>query len=610
MERPRRFPQGRRAQAKQTTPLTPAGVGATRVKILRESRESQGQGILGDMRYPLRSLSPLALLLVAAPLAAAQEVLYSIDGDSPDERFGLAVSGVGDLNSDGHDDFIVGACQDSTNGNQAGEVRVFSGVDGSLMFRVLGESSGDFFGNAVSGAGDVNADGTPDFIVGAIWDANSTGNFAGSASVFSGVDGSLIHKFEGGENDFFGTRVSGVGDVNSDGHADVVVGAVQWLVTIGKGYAEVFSGADGSVLYTLTGLAVGDQFGYYVDDVGDMDSDGIGDIAVGAWQADVAGIQSGQAFVFSGVDGTEIHRFSTQAGDALGCSVGGAGDVDNDSIPDIIVGASGADDNGNYSGAAYVYSGATGALIHSFAGRSEGDQFGNCVSGAGDVDGDGTPDLLVGGINDDYAGTDGGAATIFSGATGDVLAYLPASAGGESMGSNVQEAGDVDNDGLGDFLVGAMRAGVGDPGRAVLYAGRACAAFNYCEGLVNSTGSRADISWSGSTSHLANALTLSASGLPSNQLGLFFYGPNQIQIAFGNGLRCVGGAVFRLNPPQQISPFGDISRNVDFNAAPMSSGTGLVLPGSRWNFQFWYRDPIAGGANFNLSNGLTAPICP
>jgi hypothetical protein len=72
----------------------------------------------------------------------------------------------------------------------------------------------------------------------------------------------------------------------------------------------------------------------------------------------------------------------------------------------------------------------------------------------------------------------------------------------------------------------------------------------------------------------------------------------------------VGGAVFRLNPPQQISPFGDISRNVDFNAAPMSSGTGLVLPGSRWNFQFWYRDPIAGGANFNLSNGLTAPICP
>ena len=226
------------------------------------------------------------------------------------------------------------------------------------------------------------------------------------------------------------------------------------------------------------------------------------------------------------------------------------------------------------------------------------------------MDGDGTPDLLVGAINDDYAGIYGGAATIFSGATGDVLAYLPASEAGGSMGSNVQEAGAVDHDGLGAFLVGAMRAGVGEPGLAVLYAGRSCAAFNYCEGLVNSTGSRGDISWSGSTSHSANALTLSASGLPSNQLGLFFYGPNQIQIAFGNGLRCVGGGVFRINPPQQTSSLGDISRNVDFNAAPMSSGAGLVVPGSRWNFQFWYRDPTAGGANFNLSTGLTAPICP
>jgi len=120
-----------------------------------------------------RSVTTSLFALAAVSTAPAQEVLYSIDGDSPDERFGLAVSGVGDLDDDGFDEFIVGAPQDSTNGNQAGEVRVFSGVDGSLMFRILGPSPGAFFGNAVSSAGDVNNDGTPDFVVGAVWEVTA-----------------------------------------------------------------------------------------------------------------------------------------------------------------------------------------------------------------------------------------------------------------------------------------------------------------------------------------------------------------------------------------------------------------------------------------------------
>ncbi len=546
--------------------------------------------------------------LATLPSAMAQEALYSIDGDSPDERFGLAVSGAGDLNADGFDEFIVGAPQDSTNGNQAGEVRVFSGVDGSLMFRILGESSGDFFGNSVSSAGDVNNDGTPDFIVGAVWETTDAGDFTGTASIFSGVDGSRIHKVEGGAGDFFGIRVSGVGDVNSDGHDDVIVGAVQWLFN-GKGYARIYSGADASVLHSMTGLNAGDQFGYSVSDLGDVDSDGIGDVVVGAWMADPGGIQAGQAFVFSGATGLELMRFNGQPGDVLGASVGKAGDVDGDSVPDIVVGASGADDNGNLSGAAYVYSGATGNLIYSFAGRSEEDQFGNSVSGAGDVDGDGTPDLVIGAVNDDYAGDDGGAATVFSGATGSVLAYLPASEPEGSVGANVQEAGDVDGDGLGDFLVGATLAGVATTGRTTLYAGRACSAFNYCETLPNSTGLRSRIGWSGSTSHAANSLVLNASECPPNKFGLFFYGPNQIHIPFGNGIRCVGGSLFRLGPPQLIDSAGDFTRAIDFLAPPMSGGTGMVIPGSRWNFQFWHRDQVSGGAPFNVSDALTVPIC-
>ncbi len=556
-----------------------------------------------------RSFTTFFLALAAVSTAPAQEALYSIDGDSPDERFGLAVSGVGDLDDDGFDEFIVGAPQDSTNGNQAGEVRVFSGVDGSLMFRILGPSPGAFFGNAVSSAGDVNNDGTPDFVVGAVWEVTAAGDFTGTASIFSGADASLIHKLEGGAGDFFGIRVSGVGDVNQDGHDDVIVGAVQWL-TNGTGYARIYSGVDGSVLHTMTGLNAGDQFGYSVSDLGDVDADGIGDVVVGAWMADPGGVQAGQAFVFSGATGLEIMRFDGQPGDVLGASVGKAGDVDGDAVPDVVVGASAADPNGDRSGAAYVFSGATGGLIHSFAGRSEEDQFGNSVSGAGDVDGDGTPDLVIGAINDDYAGLDGGAVTVFSGATGETLAYLPALEPGGSVGANVQEAGDVDGDGLGDFLVGATRAGATDTGRAVVYAGRACSAFNYCETLPNSTGLRARIGWSGSTSHAANSLVLDVSACPPNKFGLFFYGPDQTNVPFGNGIRCVGGSLVRLSPAELTDALGNYSRPLDFLSPPMSGGPGLVLPGSRWNFQFWFRDPVPGGAAFNVSDALTVPVCP
>jgi hypothetical protein len=561
------------------------------------------------MSKTIHRAATLLFSLATLSSAPAQEVLYSIDGDSPDERCGLAVSGVGDLDNDGFDEFIVGAPQDSTNGNQAGEVRVFSGVDGSLMFRILGASPGAFFGNAVSSAGDVDNDGTPDFVVGAVWEATSAGDFTGTVSIFSGVDGSLIHKMEGGAGDFFGIRVSGVGDVNMDDHDDVIVGAVQWL-TNGTGYARIYSGADGSVLHSMTGLNAGDQFGYSVSDLGDVDADGIGDVVVGAWMADSGGIQAGQAFVFSGATGLEIMRLNGQPGDVLGASVGKAGDVDGDNVPDVVVGASAADPNGNLSGAAYVYSGATGSLIHSFAGRSEGDQFGNSVSGAGDVDGDGTPDLVIGAINDDYAGPDGGAATVFSGATGDVLAYLPALEAGGSVGANVQEAGDVDGDGFGDFLVGATRAGTTDTGRAILYAGRPCAAFNYCETLPNSTSLRAQIDWSGSTSYAANSLVINVSACPPNKFGLFFYGPDQIHVPFGNGIRCVGGSLVRLSPAELTDAFGDYSRPLDFHSPPMSGGPGLILPGSRWNFQFWFRDAVPAGAPFNVSDALTVPICP
>ena len=135
---------------------------------------------------------------------------------------------------------------------------------------------------------------------------------------------------------------------------------------------------------------------------------------------------------------------------------------------------------------------------------------------------------------------------------------------------------------------------------------------NYCVTSQNSVGSGAVMSSSGSTSFVANDLTLIATGTPFNVFGLFFYGSLQDQVPFGDGFRCVslaGSGLIRLNPAGLTSFVGDIMRPLDYQAFPMNSGPGLIFPGSIWNFQLWYRDAAAGGAGFNVSDGLEVTFC-
>jgi len=127
---------------------------------------------------------------------------------------------------------------------------------------------------------------------------------------------------------------------------------------------------------------------------------------------------------------------------------------------------------------------------------------------------------------------------------------------------------------------------------------------NYCTAAPNSVGAGAEMLFSGSTSYSANNLTLFAVNGPTSQAGLFYYGPNQISVPFGEGIRCVGGVTNRLNPPVFSDVFGQWTRPLNFLAPPMNGGTGLILPGTSFNTQCWYRDPDGGGSGFNLSDGL------
>jgi len=351
-------------------------------------------------------------------------------------------------------------------------------------------ATGDLLGWAVSTAGDVNGDGYGDFIVGAPRYSNGETEEGAAFLYLGGPAGPAASPAWTGESDqpysWFGYSSAAAGDVNGDGYGDVVVGAPRYDIVTGTvaltDTGQVFlyyggpAGIVTSTVWTTHTAQDHARFGAAVSAAGDVNGDGFGDVIVTANGYDAEEMNEGAAFVYHGgpagltAAAAWIVHPTDQAYANFGRSASAAGDVNRDGYNDVVVGASwydsGATDEDRDRGAAYVYHGGSAGLGSLPAWTVVGDrreaEFGIAVSTAGDVNGDGYSDVIVGAYKytEDYEHPwrEGAAFVYHGGAGGLGAAPVWSARGGEEsskFGSSLSTAGDMNGDGYADVIVGA-----------------------------------------------------------------------------------------------------------------------------------------------------------
>jgi len=586
---------------------TPGGVTVLRYGELHVA-DADGRPLPARLELPAARTVRIAIEAAGAryPLTVdplATTPAWSAESNQADAEFGRSVATAGDVNGDGYSDVIIGASM--YDGGQSDEGRAFvyygsaTGLNSSADWTAESDQASAQLGVAVATAGDVNGDGYSDVIVGSHQydndeiDEGRAYVYYGSAAGLSAAANWTAESNQA--NALFGYSVATAGDINGDGYSDVIVGAYQYDDGhTDEGCAFIYFGSASGLAstpnWTVESNQDGAYFGVSVGTAGDVNGDGYSDIIVGANMFDNGETNEGGVYVYHGgpVGVPKSPSWSSEANQAearFGYSAGTAGDVNGDGYSDLIVGALEYDNGETDEGCAFVYHGAASGLAEAPAWTANSDQetsfFGRAVSTAGDVNGDGYSDVIVGAAFYDNGEADEGRVYAYYGAATGLSAAAnwtdESDQANAWFGVAVATAGDVNGDGYGDVIVGAAREG-GDRGWAYVYYGAA-------------TGLSVNPNWTVSGGNkfggsVATAGDVNGDGYSDVVVGT----PSEVQVYYGSSAGLSAVPDWSVNTGNVGATAGDVNRDgysdvIVGDSGYQAVGRALVYYGSTTGLQ-------------------------